>query len=327
MQTSWFDVHRFPRPVTYGFTVVASVGVVAAAAVNCASYGPADWGPTLMNVALGLFPAIFPLFFLALGAVLLSRTPVGVLIGDVPGPVKAAGVLVFLYVFANFFLTLRLLPTAAQQQSGSDPQGFMYAARLFSGHEMVFFGICAVIGYELERVRSGRLKLNVGPRDDAIEQHPLPLRLSRTLTLQTMLTADECAQRLQKPIPQGFFSYLGRYGVRGEVNPSGFRLELGGPQASMVYAVGHFEGGGRPTFVRVLLTFKRWAVISLGVAILIYPALWLVLSSVGFPFSPELLLFFLVVGIGGNFLFGLWQMSSLLNQIQRATDSQPVSLG
>ncbi len=114
--------------------------------------------------------------------------------------------------------------------------------------------------------------------------------------------------------------------MRGEVDPSGFRLELAGPQPSMVYAVGHIESSGRPTFIRVLLTFKRWAVISLGVTILIYPVLWLALNSLGFPFSRELLLFFLVFGVGGNFTFGLAQMASLLNQIKRATDSQPVSV-
>jgi hypothetical protein len=113
-----------------------------------------------------------------------------------------------------------------------------------------------------------------------------------------------------KPIPQGFFAYLGRYGVRGEVNPSGFRLELGGPQVSMVYAVGQFQGGGRPIFIRVLLTFKRWAVISFGVTILVYPALLLILNGIGFPFSLELLLFFLIFGLGGNFLFGLGQMTT-----------------
>ena len=319
------DVQRLPRPVTVAFIVVASLGVASAAVVNGASYGPADWGPTLMSIALALFPAIFPLFFLALSAIALSGAPIGVLFGDLPGPVKAAGVLVFLYVFANFFLTARLLPATPQQEGAGNPQGLMYAVRLFSGHEMVFFGICAAIGYELERVRSGGLNLNVGPRDDALEQHPLPLGLSRALTLQTMLSPEECAQRLQRPIPQGFFSYLGRYGVRGEVKLTDFRLELAGPQASMVYAVGHFEGD-RPTFIRVLLTFKRWAVISLGAAILAFPIVWLVLNTMGFPFSAWLLLFFLVFGLGGNFLFGLGQMRSLLNQIKRATDSQPVSV-
>lgn len=324
---SALDIHRVPRPVIFGFTVLASLGMAVAAGVNAASYGPATWGPMLLNLAIALFPGVFPLFFLAIAAITLSRAPIGVLFGDVPGPVKAAGALVFLYVFANFFLTFHLLPATPKHESASNPQGLMYVARLFSGHEMVFFGVCAVIGYELGRVTAGRLNLNVGPRDDAIEQHPLPLGLSRSVTLQTMLSADECADRLRKPIPQGFFAYLGRYGVRGEVNPSGFRLELGGPQVSMVYAVGQFQGGGRPIFIRVLLTFKRWAVISFGVTILVYPALLLILNGIGFPFSLELLLFFLIFGLGGNFLFGLGQMTSLLNQIKRATESQPVSLG
>lgn len=293
--------------------------------VNLASYGPADWGPTLSSVALVLFPTLFPLYFLALGAVLLSRVPMGLLLGDLPVALKVGGGLVFIYVFVNFFLTAHLLPAQLQQQDQGDPRGLLYTARLFSGHEILFFGICAAIGYELERVRAGRLDVSKGPHDEALEQHPLPLGLSRTVTLQTMLSADECAERLQRPIPQGFFSYLGRYGVRGEATSSGFRLELGGPQSSLVYAVGRFEGG-RPTFIRILLTFKRWVVISFGAALLIFPALWLVLNGVGFPFSPELFLFFLLFGVGGNFLFGIGQRRSLLNQIKRATDSQEVAL-
>ena len=324
---SRLDLHSLPRPVTFGFTALASLGLAAAATVNAASYGPAEWGPTLVNLAFVLFPGIFPLFFLALGAIGFSASPIGVLFGDLPWPLKALGALVFGYVFLNFILTFQLLPSTPQQQGTNDPQGLMYVARLFSGHELIFYGVCAAIGYELERVRSGRLNLNVGPRDDAIERHPLPLGLSRIVTLQTMLSAEECAERLNKPIPQGFFSYLGRYGIRGEVNPSGFRLELGGPQTSMVYAVGLFEGGGRPTFIRVLLTFKRWVVISLAIGLLAYPVVWLILNTFAFHFAPELLVFFLLIGFGGNFLFGLGQMTSLLNQIKRATDSQAVSLG
>jgi len=324
---SRLDIHRLPRPITVGFAVIALLGMTAAATVNIASYGPAEWGPGLMDAALALFPVIFPLFFLAIGAVTFSRAPIGVLFGDLPMPVKAIGAAVLVYVVLNFLLTFHLLPASPHSESTTNPQGLMYVARLFSGHEIVFFGVCAAIAYELERVRSGRLNLNVGPRDETIERHPLPLRLSRTVTLQTMLSADECAQRLQKPIPQGFFSYFGRYGVRGEVDSSGFRLELGGAQASMVYAVGHFEGGISPTLIRVLLTFKRWVVISLGASVLGYPVVWLILDRFGFPLAPELLVFFVVFGVGGNYLFGLGQMTSLLNQIKRATEAQAVSLG
>ncbi len=190
------DVQSLPRGVIFVFIALASVGVLAAAAINGASYGPAGWGPTLMNVGLTLFPVIFPLYFLALGALTFSRTPTGVLFSDVPGPVKAIGAIVFLYVLVNFFLTFHMLPETRGQEISGDPSGLMYVARLFSGHEIVFFGVCAVIGYELERVRSGRLELNVRPRDDALEQHPLPLGLSRTVRLQTMLSAEDCAERL-----------------------------------------------------------------------------------------------------------------------------------
>jgi len=200
-------------------------------------------------------------------------------------------------------------------------------ARLFTGHEMVFFGVSAGIGYGLDQLRRRKIDLNAGPRDDALEGLGLPWPLARTVRLQTMLTAEECAQRLRAPIPRGFFTVMGRYGVRGEVTATGFRLELGGTQTSMVYAVGRFEGGGRPTFIRVFLTFKRWALLIIAAAIVVYPAIWLVINATGQPISWALLLAFLVFGIGGNLMFGAGQMSSLVNQIKRATGATAVNLG
>jgi len=58
----------------------------------------------------------------------------------------------------------------------------------------------------------------------------------------------------------------------------------------------------------------------------LYPAIWLVINASGQRFSWELLLAFLIFGIGGNLLFGVGQMSSLVNQIRRATEAKPVAL-
>jgi hypothetical protein len=72
---SALDIHRVPRPVIFGFTVLASLGMAVAAGVNAASYGPATWGPMLLNLAIALFPGVFPLFFLAIAAIYaLPRT-------------------------------------------------------------------------------------------------------------------------------------------------------------------------------------------------------------------------------------------------------------
>lgn len=320
-------VRKAPRIVTVGLTAVASVLAAAAAGVNIASYGPPAWGPALMDVALGLFPVIFPVFFFAVGATSYARLPYGALFSALPRPLIVAGVAVFAYVFVNFFFLVQLLPASAEQQAVASHQQLLYSARLFTGHEIWFFGICAAIGYQLDRFRRGELNFDAGPRDQSLEQHPLPWPLSRNVTLQSPLSAEECAQRLQQPIRQGFFSYLGRYGVRGTVDSSGFRLELGGMQTSMVYGVGRFEGGGRPTFIRLFLTFKRWPLIGLALALLLVPAWWLVMAALRVPFPWELVVFFYVFGIGGNMLFALVQMSSLLNQISRATEAQRVAIG
>lgn len=321
------DIRKLPRALTLGYTALALLGTTAAAAVNIASYGPDKWGQILMTTALVLFPAVFPLFFVALGALLLVRLPFDRLIGDLPRPVIGAGIVVIAYVFINFFFLVHLVPATPEQQNRPSDQALMYTARLFTGHELIFFGLCAAVGRGLERVRSGKLDLNRGPRDDSLERNPLPWPLSRTVTLQTMLSANEAALRLQTPIQQSFFAMMGRYGVRGEVTTAGFRLELGGAQTTMVYAVGRFEDGTTPMFIRVFLTFRRWALLTMGLALLAYPAVWLLLNAFGQPLSWELLLFFLVFGIAGNVLFGIAQMNSLLNQIKKATESRQVALG
>ena len=320
-------VRKPPRIVTVGLTAVGSVLTAAAAGVHIASYGPTAWGPALMDVALGLFPVIFPVFFFAFGAMSYARLPYGPLFSTLPRPMIAAGVVLFVYVFVNFLFLVQLLPAGAEQQAVASHQQLLYSARLFTGHELWFFGICGAIGYQLDRFRRGQLNFDAGPRDPSLEQHPMPWPLSRNVALLSPMSAEECAQRLRQPIPQGFFSYLGRYGVRGTVDSSGFRLELGGMQASMVYGVGRFEGGGRPTFIRVFLTFKRWALIGLALALLLVPAWWLVMAALRIQFPWELVVFFYVFGIGGNVLFGLVQMTSLVNQIKGATEAQRVAIG
>ena len=320
-------IRKPPRIVTVGLTAAGSVLTAVATAVHIASYGPTAWGPTLTDVALGLFPVIFPVFFIALGAMSYARVGYGALFTTLPRPVIAAGVVLFVYIFVNFLFLAHLLPASVEQQAVASPQQLLYVARLFTGHELWFFGICGTIGYQLDRFRRGELNFDAAPRDQSLEQHPLPWPLSRTVRFQSTLSADECAQRLQQPIPQGFFSYLGRYGVRGSVDSGGFRLELGGMQASMVYGVGRFDGGGRPTFIRVFLTFKRWPLIGLALALVVVPAWWLVLATLRIPFPWELVVFFYVFGIGGNMLFGLVQMTSLLNQIKRATEAENVAIG
>lgn len=329
--------------MTLGLTAVAAIATAFVATIHIASYGPAEWGPVLSNLALLAFPALFPVFGFAVVVLAFGRLPVDRLLAGLPRPVIAAGIVIVAYIAFDFILMIKLLPGQPEQQgsgyflnNGGDltpidahsyHQALMYVARLFTGHELVFFGFAAAIGYEIDRVRTGRLNLDAGPRDEALEQHPLPPPFSRLVTLQTMLTAEECVQRLRQPIPQGFFSFFGRYGVRGEVTPAGFRLELGGMQSSMVYAVGKFEGSGRTVFIRILLTFKRWTLIALALSALLIPVFWLVFNAVRFPFGWQLFLFMAVFVVGGNIAYVMGQMQSLLNQIKRATGGESISAG
>jgi hypothetical protein len=329
--------------VTIGFTVVAAGATIAASVTHLATYGPEQWGSILMNVALALFPAVFLIFGPAVVVISLSRVPFWPLLSSLPRPVIIVSFLVFGYVAVDFFLMFKVLPGQPEQHGAEYffnehgllvpidvhqyNQALMHAARLFTGHEIWFFGLAAALGYQLDRVRRGRIDLDAVPRDDSIEKHPLPSPLSRSLTLQTMLSPEECATRLLQPAPKPAFALVGGYGLRGKATADGFRLELAGSNSSLVYAVGRFAGEGRPTFIRVLLTFKRWPLIVFGVTALLMPVWWLALNSSGFPFPWQGLLFALVVGVGGNFLFGLAQMRSLLNQIKQSTGGQQVSVG
>lgn len=206
-------------------------------------------------------------------------------------------------------------------------QALMHSARLFTGHELWFFGFAAVLAYQFDRLRRGQITLDTAPRDEAIENHPLPAPLSRSLTLQTMLSPEECAARLLQPAPRPFFAFVGRYGMRGEATSESFRLELAGSNSSMVYAVGRFVGASRPTFIRVLLTFKRWPLIALGLSTLFLPLFWLITNALGIPFAWQGLLFVFVFGVGGNLVFAFAQMRNLLNQIKQATGGEEMATG
>ena len=337
------DIRRFPVGVIVGFTVVASIATTIASVTHLATYGPEDWGPTLSTVALALLPGVFVLFGTALIVLSLARVPLWPLLSNVPRPVIVAGAVAIGYIAVDFVVMVKLLPGQPEQDGAvyyfnehglrvpidahHYLQGLMHSARLFTGHEVWFLGLAAVIGYQLFRVRSGRLPIEVAPRDDALELHPLPAPLSRSLTLQTVLSPEQCSIRLLQPTQRPALALVGGYGMRGEATPSEFRLELGGAQSSLVYAVGRFEAAARPTVVRLLLTFKRWPLILLAITALLMPVWWLILNAIGIPFAWQGLLFVVAIGVGGNFVFGLAQMRSLLMQIKRAMDAEEVTTG
>jgi len=310
------DLTRFPAVVTRVMTAVSLIAAVIAVVVHLATFGPESWAPLITAVWPLLFFAIFPIAGSAIAALSFGQVPIEVLMGDLPLAIKIGLSLLTVYVVLNFALFFRATMGSVQPP--------MLVARGFTGHAIYFFTAAAVIWYQLDRVRAGKLDVKRGPRDEALERDPLPAPLSRSVVLQTRLSPAECATRLTQAPRTRSFALVGRYGLRGDANSDVFRLQLGGPQSSLVYAFGRFEGTS-PTFIRVLLTFKRWYLIAFGGMFLLLPVISLVLSPVEFAWQG--ILFVLLFGIGGNLVYGRVQMRSLLRQIEKATESQPVSIG
>ena len=301
------------------YVAICVVALLAAATVHVATYGPDSWGAELSSIALAMFPAIFVLFFPAILLTVATRAPVERLIRDLPLIVKVAGGAVLVYVVLDFFVLFGVM-------QGANIANPRYIARMFSGHELTFFGFAAALGYEFDRVRRGKLDVNAVPADDALEARPLPPPLSRSVTLQTQLTpADSVARLVGSPPPRSLW-FGTSYGLRGRASTDAFRVELAGPQSSMVYAVGRFEGS-TPTFIRMLLTFKRWVIVTFALVLVAFPVWAAVLSYARFPFGWQGILVLVLLSVGGNLAFGLVQMRRLLRQIKAATESQEVSIG
>jgi len=335
------DVRKLPSVLTKGFLGFAGLMTVAALSVHLSSYGPDQIGPTLMNLALALFPIVFLVFGPVVVVVAFARIPVERLMAGLPVLVYVVGGAVLLYVFVDFFLMMRVLP-GQPEQDGSNfyfndhgsliPIGLdayrmamMHAARLFSGHELIFFGFGTLIGYQVDGIRSGRVNLDIAPRDEVMERSPLPYPLSRVVGLQTALSPEACVARLLTPPPRSAWSlFATSQGLRGQVSTTEFRVEMSGPQSQMVYAVGRFGRVGGTTGIRLLMTFKRWPLMTLGASIVLAPLVWAFMVAAGFPLPWFLLAFVVVFGAGGNFLFGLNQRRRLLAQIKRATEAKEI---
>src|SRR5438093_2816249 len=336
------DVRKLPSVLTKGFLGFAGLMTVAALSVHLSSYGPDQIGPTLMNLALALFPIVFLVFGPVVVVVAFARIPVERLMAGLPVLVYVVGGAVLLYVFVDFFLMMRVLP-GQPEQDGSNfyfndhgsliPIGLdayrmamMHAARLFSGHELIFFGFGTLIGYQVDGIRSGRVNLDIAPRDEVMERSPLPYPLSRAVGLQTALSPEACVARLLTPPPRLAWSlFATSQGLRGQASTTEFRVEMSSPQSQLVYAVGRFGRIGRDaTSIRLLMTFKRWPLIGLLASFVLAPVAWAIMGAFGFPLASFWLVAVLVVGVGGNLLFGLDQRRRLLAQIKRSTEATEI---
>jgi hypothetical protein len=338
------DVRKFPPTLTKGFVWVAGSMMAVAICVHLASYGPSQLGPSLMNIALALFPFLFLVFGPAVVVLRFGRIPMDRIYSGLPVYVYVVGVALLFYVAVDFFLLQKLLPGQPMEDGATFyfnnhgdhipttaegyRTGLMHSARLFTGNEIIFFGVAALIAYKVDRIRSGRINLDAVTRDDALERSPLPYPLTRTVTLQTTLTPEVCAVRLLAFQPRSGWSFFtGSRGVRGEASAEKFRIELASSQYQTVYAVGSFETVGGATVVRVLLPFKRWALISLAASAILFPIGWAVLDGVGFhlPLSGVAIVY--VFGIGLNVVFSFDQRRRLLGQIKQATGAKEIPAG
>jgi hypothetical protein len=338
-------IRKLPPALTKGYLGLAVLMTGVAAGVHIASYGPDEFGPILINVALALFPIVFLVFGPAVVVLALARIPVDRIFAGLPVYVYVLGGAVLLYVFADFFLMVQLLP-GQPEQDGSNyymntggtltpitaeayRMALMHSARLFSGHELIFFGLGALVGYQIDAIRSGRVSIEVELRDEAMERTPLPYPLSRVVGLRTALTPEACVARLLTPVPGPAWSlFATSQGLRGEASTTQFRVEISGQQSQLVYAVGRFGRIGRDsTSIRLLMTFKRWPLIGLLATFALAPVAWAIMGALGFPLESFWLVAVLVVGIGGNLLFGLDQRRRLLARIKRSTEATEIPPG
>jgi hypothetical protein len=60
-------------------------------------------------------------------------------------------------------------------------------------------------------------------------------------------------------------------------------------------------------------------------AAILIPLAWAAMAGLGFPLPRFVIVFLLVFGVVGNFLFGLDQRRRLLAHIKRATDAKEIS--
>src|SRR5436189_5250212 len=109
------DVRKLPSVLTKGFLGFAGLMTVAALSVHLSSYGPDQIGPTLMNLALALFPIVFLVFGPVVVVVAFARIPVERRLAGLPVLVYVVGGAVLLYSLGDFLFMMRVLPGQPDQ--------------------------------------------------------------------------------------------------------------------------------------------------------------------------------------------------------------------
>jgi hypothetical protein len=175
--TSVVRVARIIYPVAVG-------GLAVAAVLNAITWLPVDvsaFTPVWAALFVGIFPVWFPIVLIVTREqrayrascgpqrwYQLRRTlPLRMLFTGAPRPVMGVAAIVAAYVGLNFFVTAALLPGQPEAAGGhyyfnvhgrhiaTDLSGYLaglrYQMRLFTGHQMVFYGVAALVTYGRRR--------------------------------------------------------------------------------------------------------------------------------------------------------------------------------
>jgi hypothetical protein len=237
------DVNRIPEPWLRAYAWIAAALLAVAVLTHVATYGTPALADPVLTVTFALFSLIFPVFGAAVALTAFGRLNVGRLMATMPMAVRIASVLVVAYIAVDFFRMIQLLPGQPVAQGGSFylndhgnnipisfetyRQGLMYEARLFSGHEVFFLGVAALLGHQVDRLRRG--ELDRGRPPTAGWSFVLPPPLTSRVTYSVPLTATEAASRLAAQTAQGPAGWFGQTRpLSGWVSDSRFHLELGG---------------------------------------------------------------------------------------------------
>jgi hypothetical protein len=289
------------------------------------------------------FPVLFPVWFVMLFAISLGRVPFDRVLSSLPAPVKVIGSLLVAYVFLDFFLMLALVPGQPVEQGGSFffndhglvrttetayRQGLAYQARLISGHEMLFFGLAAVFGFQIDRLRRGKTSLPEA-KVPAIGAVISPGPLDRRVVLETGLRPDDCVTRLRSRLGPLLGGSWGRQmELWGLVSSEGFSLQMGrgGSTRQLVLASGGFAQTGRRTRIEVWLQFKRGGVAAIVGGVVAFPIVGVVMDAItgGSHDFAAFTAAIAVVVMVANLAFALYQRNRPLSLIERALEAHRV---
>ena len=341
---SGFDVARIPAGLTRGLSVVAAAFLVLAAATHLLTYTPLGPSAALQTTSMVAFLVLFPVWFVMLFAIFLGRVPFDRVLSSLPLQIKVLGALLLAYIALDFFLMVALLPGQPVEQGGkfffnehglvpttaaAYRQGLAYQARLISGHEMFFFGVAAVLGFQLDRLRLGKATLPEAPLPAfgaVLSRGPL----DRLVLLETALSPDQCASRLQARIgPLLGWPWGTRSELSGAVSTDGFSLQIGrrGSTWQLIFAGGKFVQHGPGTRIEAWLQFKSWglpAIVGTAVAFPIVGVVIDALSGGGHHFV-EVTAAVAVFALVANLAVALYQRDRMLSFIERAIEAHRIA--